>query len=202
VPSRELSRSALLVLDVQSSIVQRVPAGATVLGPLARALEAAREAGVAVIYVVVGFRPGYPEVSPSNRAFAGLRESNRLVQGAPGSEIPSELEPRPTDIVVTKRRVGAFSGSDLDVVLRSGSFETLVLGGIATSGVVLSTVRQAADLDYRLVVLSDACADPDPEVHRILLEKVFPRQAEVRTVAEWVCTLGPSASGAPIDSKS
>ena len=62
---------------------------------------------------------------------------------------------------------------------------TLVLTGIATSGVVLSTLRQAADLDYRLVVLSDGCLDADPEVHRVLTEKVFPRQAEVHTVAEW-----------------
>jgi nicotinamidase-related amidase len=60
-----------------------------------------------------------------------------------------------------------------------------VLAGIATSGVVLSTVRQAADMDYRLTVLSDGCLDADPEVHRVLTEKVFPRQAEVSTVAEW-----------------
>jgi nicotinamidase-related amidase len=51
--------------------------------------------------------------------------------------------------------------------------------------VVLSTLRQAADLDYGLVVLSDGCLDADPEVHRVLTEKIFPRQAEVVTVAEW-----------------
>jgi nicotinamidase-related amidase len=87
--------------------------------------------------------------------------------------------------VVTKRRVSAFTGSDLEVVLRSLGAGTLVLTGIATSGVVLSTLRQAADLDYRLVVLADACLDADPEVHRVLLEKVFPRQATVRTAAQW-----------------
>jgi nicotinamidase-related amidase len=70
----------------------------------------------------------------------------------------------------------------------SGDF---VLTGIATSGVVLSTLRQAADLDYRLIVLADACLDADPEVHRVLTEKVFPRQAEVRTVAEWTAGPGP-----------
>jgi len=81
--------------------------------------------------------------------------------------------------------VSAFTGSDLQVVLRSLGAGTLVLTGIATSGVVLSTLRQAADLDYRLVVLSDGCLDADPEVHRVLTEKVFPRQAAVRTVAQW-----------------
>jgi nicotinamidase-related amidase len=85
--------------------------------------------------------------------------------------------------------VSAFSGSDLDVLLRATGAGTLVLAGIATSGVVLSTVRQAADLDYRLVVLADACADRDEEVHRVLTGKVFPRQAVVTTAAEWIGTL-------------
>jgi nicotinamidase-related amidase len=87
--------------------------------------------------------------------------------------------------VVTKRRVSAFTGSDLDVVLRGLGAGTLVLTGIATSGVVLSTLRQAADLDCGLTVLADACLDADPEVHRVLTGKVFPRQAEVSTVAQW-----------------
>jgi hypothetical protein len=66
---------------------------------------------------------------------------------------------------------------------------TLILGGIATSGVVLSTLREAADKDFALTVLSDACLDADPEVHRVLMEKVFPRQANVLTVDAWTDTL-------------
>ena len=81
--------------------------------------------------------------------------------------------------------MSAFSGSDLDVVLRSLGVDSLVLSGIATSGVVLSTLRQAADLDYRLTVLTDGCTDRDPEVHRVLTEKVFPRQADVIRIADW-----------------
>jgi nicotinamidase-related amidase len=71
-------------------------------------------------------------------------------------------------------------------VLRSGGIDSLVLAGIATSGVVLSTVRQAADLDYQLTVLADGCLDADPEVHRVLTEQVFPRQAEITTVGAWI----------------
>jgi nicotinamidase-related amidase len=71
------------------------------------------------------------------------------------------------------------------VVLRSQGIGTLVLTGIATSGVVLSTLREAADKDYELVVLADCCADGDSEVHRVLLEKVFPRQADVLDVESW-----------------
>jgi nicotinamidase-related amidase len=74
-------------------------------------------------------------------------------------------------------------------VLRAQGVQHLVLAGIATSGVVLSTLRQAADLDYRLTVLSDGCLDGDPEVHRVLLEKVFPRQAGVTTIADWAASL-------------
>jgi nicotinamidase-related amidase len=62
----------------------------------------------------------------------------------------------------------------------------LVLTGIATSGVVLSTLREAADKDYRITVLSDCCADRDEEVHRVLKVKVFPRQAEVILSEEWL----------------
>jgi len=76
--------------------------------------------------------------------------------------------------VVTKRRVGAFSTTELDAGLRTKNVTSLILFGISTSGVVLSTVRWAADMDYAPYVISDACADQDEEVHRVLVEKVFP----------------------------
>jgi nicotinamidase-related amidase len=72
----------------------------------------------------------------------------------------------------------------------------LVLAGIVTSGVVLSTLRQAADLDYRLTVLADGCLDSDPDVHWVLLEKVFPRQADVVSIAGWVAGLDWATPGA------
>ncbi len=95
-------------------------------------------------------------------------------------------EPQDGEPIVLKRRVSAFTGSDLEVLLRGAGADTLVLPGISTSGVVLSTLRQAADMDYQLVVLSDACADPDAEVHRVPTEKVFPRRALVITTDDWI----------------
>jgi nicotinamidase-related amidase len=175
---------ALLVMDVQPGILDRLPE-ADREGYLARVrttVEAARRKGIPIRWVVVGFRHGMPEASARNRAFATYK------QQAPAFL----LDPRPAiapeegEVVITKRRVSAFTGSDLEVVLRSGDVQHLVLCGISTSGVVLSTLREAADRDYRLTVLSDLCADPDPEVHRLLLEKVFPRQAEVITGEAWV----------------
>jgi nicotinamidase-related amidase len=89
----------------------------------------------------------------------------------------------PGDIVVRKTRVGAFSTTDLDRRLRERGVDTLVLAGISTSGVVLSTVRDASDRDYRIVVLEDACADPDPEIHAFLVGRIYPRQTDVVAVA-------------------
>jgi nicotinamidase-related amidase len=152
----------------------------------ARAIAAARSAGVPVIYVKVDFRPGFPEVSPHNRAFSQVAGGGFLGDKA---GVHPDVAPEPDDVVVTKRRVSAFTGSDLEVVLRSMEIGRLVLAGISTSGVVLSTLRQAADRDYELVVLSDCCADGDEEVHRVLLEKVFPRQAEVVDLETWTGTL-------------
>jgi nicotinamidase-related amidase len=180
-----MNATVLLVMDVQRGIVERFTGEDGYLQRLQQAITAARGAGVPVIYVTVGFRPGYPEVSPRNRAFSGLVSSGRFAEGNPAAEIDAAVAPEPGDLVVTKRRVSAFTGSDLDVLLRSLGAGTLVLAGIATSGVVLSTLRQAADLDYRLVVLADGCLDGDPEVHQVLTGKVFPRQADVLTVAEW-----------------
>jgi nicotinamidase-related amidase len=111
--------------------------------------------------------------------------SRHSAGGSATTAIHDAVAPAPGDIVVTKRRVSAFAGSDLDLLLRSLGISSLVLTGIATSGVVLSTLRQAADLDYRLTVLADGCLDNDPEVHRVLTEKVFPVQATVCTIADW-----------------
>ncbi len=182
-----MTKPALLVMDVQNGIVERVTEEAeSLLAALGRATSAARAAGVPVIYVRVAFRPGAPEISRRNKSFSALAGGGGMSDADPSTQIHPAVAPGPDDVVVTKKRVSAFTGSDLEVVLRGLEVDSLVLTGIATSGVVLSTVRQAADLDYELTVLRDACADAAPEVHRVLLDQVFPRQASVITTDEWV----------------
>jgi len=188
VPSSEPARTALLAMDLQRRIVRRIDDAEPLLERIAAALAAARDAGLTVVHVTIGFRPGHPEISPRNRTFAALAESDAFTDGDDAAIHPA-VAPQGSDLVVVKRRVSAFAGSDLDVLLRARGVERLVLAGIATSGVVLSTLRQAADLDYRLTVLADACADRDEEVHRVLTEKVFPRQALVTTTDEWIASL-------------
>ena len=192
-----MDTTVLLVMDVQRGVVERFAEDPGYLERLSRAITAARGAGIPVVYVIVAFRPGHPEISARNRTFSAAAAAGQFVEGSRATEIHPAVAPAPGDLVVTKRRVSAFAGSDLDVVLSGLGAGTLVLSGIATSGVVLSTLRQAADLDYRLIVLSDACFDADPEVHRVLTEKVFPRQAAVRTVTQWAAqpTTGDGAGG-------
>jgi len=178
---------ALVVMDMQNGIVARLGERADeLLDTVERAIAAARDRAMNVIFVRVAFRPGAPEVSGRNQSFSALKNAMVMDETSDATQIHPRLALHDGDVLVTKRRVSAFAGSDLDVVLRSLEVDHLVLAGIATSGVVLSTTRHAADMDYGLTILKDACADTDPEVHRVLLEKVFPRQAAVRTVDEWI----------------
>jgi nicotinamidase-related amidase len=190
-----LGRTALLVMDVQAGIVERLgEEDQRYLRLIARAIDAARAGGILVVYVRVAFRPGLPEVSAKNKIFSNIAQvpKARYLDEDDATQIHPAVAPQEGDVVVTKRRVSAFAGSDLDLVLRAAEIDTLVLAGIATSGVVLSTTREAADRDFRLVVLSDGCFDADSEVHRVLVEKIFPRQAEVMTVAAWSATTSSS----------
>jgi nicotinamidase-related amidase len=183
--------SALLVMDFQTLIVDNFAAGAdALLDRTAKLIDAARTAGLRVIYVVVGFRPGYPEISDCNTTFSGLKASGALAAGAENAKIHPAVAPLAEEIVVIKHRVSAFVGTDLDLVLRANGIETLILTGIVTSGVVLSTLRHAADADYRLLVVGDCCSDRDEEVHRMLLERVFPRQATITTAAGLAQAIG------------
>lgn len=183
------NRSALLVMDVQKGIVSRFVQSPELMIPFQKAVHAARHHQIPVIFVRVAFRPGYPEISPHNQSFATISKWGGMTTEDAATEIDAAVAPQPGEPIVTKLRVSAFTGSDLAVILRGMNIQTLVLSGIATSGVVLSTVREAADQDYSLVVLSDACLDGDPEVHRVLVEKIFPRQASVQTADQWISAL-------------
>ena len=177
--------TALLAMDFQTLIVEGYATDKEgLLRRMAKLLEAARKVQMRVIYVVVGFRPGYPEVSDRNLAFRAIKGTGRLAAGDPNAEIHSALAPRPGEVVITKHRVGAFASTALDMILRANGIETLLLTGIATSGVVLSTLRHAADADYQLLVVKDCCSDKDEEVHRVLVEKIFPRQAIIVSADE------------------
>ena len=173
-------------MDVQGATIKMLPDPDALFHPLTKAIGFARGQGIPVLYIIVAFRKGYPEVSPDNRTFSALKSGALGLDLEGATEIPKSIAPKEDEIIITKKRVSAFTGSDLEVVIRSLGINHLVLTGIATSGVVLSTLRQAADKDYHLTVLSDCCADRDEEVHRVLLTKIFPRQALVVDTDSWI----------------
>jgi nicotinamidase-related amidase len=177
--------TALFVMDMQSSVLGMLPDSQAFVANVAKAIASARDKKIPVIYVVVGFRQGAPEISSNNKIFAQNKERFAGLSMEDFLKIHPDLAPQEGEVTVVKRRVSAFTGSDLEVVLRAMGIQHMVLTGIATSGVVLSTLIEASDKDYGLTVLADCCADGDEEVHRVLTTKVFPRRADVLTLAEW-----------------
>ena len=183
-------RTAVLCMDYQASIVSAY-AGDTqddVLTRVNTVLDHARKKGMRVVYVRVGFRPGLPEVSDRNALFSALKNSPEWQKRFFGDngEIHEAIAPIDGDVVVVKHRVSAFTGTDLDMILRANEIDTLVLFGIATSGVVLSTLVDAADRDYRLFVLGDCCADTDTELHSCLVERYFTKRGTVISASDFV----------------
>jgi nicotinamidase-related amidase len=180
--------AALLVMDYQVDTLTKfmtIAQSADAIACVPDLIATARDTGMMVIHVVVAFRPGHPEVSPSNPVFFNAVKANgMLVAGTEGAAIHPAAAAREGEPIVVKRRVNPFVGTDLEMLLRSNGIDTLVLAGVHTSGVVLSTVCQASDLDYRLVVVRDCCADPDAEVHAMLLDIVIAKQAAIVTAAE------------------
>lgn len=178
-------KKALLVMDMQLPILGMTPNPSELISNVAKAIKKAREKEIPVIFVVLEFRNGLPEISENNQIFYSFKKQLENADMESWSTIHPDLGLEKDDIIVTKRRVSAFTGSDLEVVLRGLNVQHLTLTGIATSGIVLSTLREAADKDFKLTVISDCCLDSDEEVHNVLMKKVFPRQAEVVSLDEW-----------------
>lgn len=179
-------RTALLVMDYQNGIVGMLGEPDDLLSRAADAIALVRRAGAHVGYVRVAFEDAdlaaFPPTSGMGQRVSASGKA--LHNDSPTTAVHERVAPQNGGIVVRKTRVGAFSTTDLDEQLREHDVDTLILAGISTSGVVLSTVRDASDRDYRVLVLADATADPDADVHEFLIERIFPRQADVITVAQ------------------
>lgn len=182
----EKTNTTLLVMDMQSAIVNTLPDTTTLISNTKEVIRTARNRNIPVIYITVNFRQGMPEISANNKAFSTIKTRMADIDMKEWVIIHPELAPEKDDIVMAKRRFSAFTGSDLEVVLRGLDIQHLVLTGVSTSGVILSTLREAADKDYQLTVIEDCCKDSDEEVHRVLMNKVFPRQADITAASDWI----------------
>ena len=182
-------KTALLTLDFQKGIFGIAPGAEAIVPAASRAVEFARKKDYLIIHVGLGFSAGHPEIPDTESRFKRVKDNNLFVKGSPSAEFHDAIG-RPEDLVVYKQRVGAFSENHLELILRTRGIENLVFFGISTSGITLSTLRRAYDLDFRSVVLKDACFDADPEVHRVLTEKIFTTQATVLTVDAFIAEQG------------
>ena len=168
--SIDVNRTAVLIMDFQQRIIANVATEpVAVVENAAKALAGARAAGIPVIYVV--------------------HRGGPFAEYAPDVELHEGVAPAEGELVITKVRPGPFSTTALDVTLREMGRDNLVIMGVATSGCVLSSVRWAVDINYSFIVLSDACSDGDPEVHRVLTEKVYPRQGTVMSTDEFLAAI-------------
>ena len=194
------ARTALLVFDLLHGHVNKDAATRERYEPvIAQArtlLEAMREAGCMVAYAHADHR--------ADRATSAvvLRDTdNRLRPIAPGqaalhkplltggtaqTRIIDELQPRPEDYLIPKHRWSAFHGTYLDLALRTRCIDTVVLCGGSTDVGVAATAFAARDLDYQLVIASDACSSPEVDNHTQFMTRIFPRMSRVRTVAQVV----------------
>jgi len=184
--------TAVLIADFYAEMMNTLPHAIErgVVDKAAAVQAAARNAGAMVCYCATVFRPGYPEIGRRNKTFSQRKDSGQEAIPNPLDVIHPAVEPLPGEVVVGKHRVNALYGTGLDVALRANNVLDLVILGYATSGVVLSTVRYGADLDFNLYVVEDCCSDTDAEVHDFLNQRIFPRQADVVSSDDVVRALG------------
>jgi nicotinamidase-related amidase len=183
-------RSAFVIMDYQPDILKNVEAQVpTLLANAKKALAAARAAKMPIFHVKVAFRPGHPEVSPNNVGFSAAKSANRLVLGTPGAEIHPDVAAIDGEPTIVKHRISPMTDTELPTLLRARDVNHLVMCGVSTSGCILSSVRYAADQDYRMTIVEDCCADPDAEAHAFLMKKLYPKQCAVVTTDAFVASL-------------
>ncbi|WP_377273509.1 cysteine hydrolase family protein [Peterkaempfera sp. SMS 1(5)a] len=179
-PAIDPRRTALLAMDFQNGIVPIVPESDALIERVKGAIDDVRAAGGTIGYVRVAFtEDDWSAVPETNKVFSAVAAAKRLHHEDAATQIDARIAPEDGDIVVRKIRVGSVSTTDLHEQLRDRGIDTLILSGISTGGVVLSTLIDTADRDYRVFVLSDGVADPHPEVHRVLVNEVFPSRAHL-----------------------
>ena len=171
-------KTAVITLDLQNGILAMGSVYENVIPNAAKIVEFARKKHYQIIHVGLGFSEGHPEVPDFESPFLKAKQNNLFVKGTPSSTFHSAVV-QPTDLIIYKQRIGAFSENHLNLVLRSQGIENLVLFGVSTSGIVLATVTRAFDLDFRLTVIEDACFDVDFDLHRSLMVKVYSKRGSV-----------------------
>jgi gluconolactonase len=193
--------SALLVVDLQNDTVGEqgafADAGAAafaarhgVVDKVRRLVEAARTAGVAVIFVWHVDEPGHRDSTRNAKLFRDIVEADGLVRGTWGVAPVAGLEPQDGDAVVEKQRMSAFNTTTLDTKLRGLGVTTIVVCGAWTNFAIEHTCRDGADYGYQVVLATDGTATVSDEWQQAALSYALTSIAELRTVDDLVAELG------------
>jgi biuret amidohydrolase len=199
------SRTAVIAVHMQPDVVSADGAFGgffaaqvverDVIGQLATLLDAARAAGATAVYTRVAWQPGYPDLMANSPLLGMVAQTQCLVEGSEKAQIVPQLTPQDGDVVVTHQRVGGFSASQLDTILRARGIDTVLFAGVATNASVEGTARQASDLGYRTVIVADACSAADPGAHDASIASLG-LLAEITTVDEATEALSKGAVNA------
>jgi ureidoacrylate peracid hydrolase len=187
------AHTALVVIDVQNDFC--LPAYSPMIARLQRLLDAARDAGVFVVYIQNCVLPGLSN-SPAEiarRQNLGLPVEVTLA-GSEGEQIVSAISPRSGEASVRKHRLNAFAGSDLEMLLRSRGIETVVITGIATHGCVTGTSYAAQGHNYYVVVVEDCVESWKQDLHAAALH-ILRGTMNYVTPAETLTTTWKAAAG-------
>ena len=163
---------------------------AGIIGVQARLLDGFRTANAKVVYTLVTYQPGYLGVRPNSPLYRTLVNSGTLLEGTPAVEVIDDLAPRPGEPLVRGQACSGFEGTPLDTILRVAGVDTLVLAGIATDVAVEATARAASDLQYRTIVVSDACTADTDQAHTRALDVLQKWFGETPTAGEVLGALG------------
>jgi biuret amidohydrolase len=168
---------------------------AGVIGVQARLLESFRRTKAKVVYTLVTYQPGLPGVRPNSPLFRTLIDSPTLLQGTPAVDVIDDVAPQPNEPIIRGQAANGFDGTALDTTLRVAGVDTVVLVGVATDVAVESTARAASDLQYRTIIVSDACQADTDEAHTRALEVLRKWFGETPTADEVLSALGIPAAG-------
>lgn len=185
-PKVNPKRTALVLILMQNDVITGRVRASGVIENAAKAAWGMRQTGCPIIHVKGVIRPELDgaraqRITDTALAASSPRARRILVEGTVGAEIVDELKPMPEDYVMVTYGESAFQGTPLQIVLRRLGMDTLVVGGFSTRMSVESTVRDATDRDFNVIVLSDCCASLDQESHDYPIHKIFPLLARVRT---------------------
>jgi len=196
----ELKKTAMLFFDILNGYMPSAESGQPrVLKPwienAVRLGKAARAAGLPVFFAKGNHRPDNATtallLTDTNNSLTPwpngevTKTKMHVIAGDRSSDVLADLEPNPDDYYVVKYRWSAFYQTYLDLALRTRGIDTVIISGGSTDVGVASTLYSARDLDYNMIVASDACGTShDQRAHEMLMELVFPRMSRVRTTEQ------------------